>query len=135
MAAGSRNEHPDTMSQEEEAIDSVSANVAATTLESEARSGEGSGILVDQDEDEDGESFGPVLIAKLEGNGITASDIRKLTEAGYNTAESIAYTPKRILLAVKGISEAKADKLLVEASKYVPMGFTTATEFHHRRSE
>lgn len=45
------------------------------------------------------------------------------------------YRPKRTILTVKGISEAKADKLLFEASKYVPMGFTTATEFHQRRSE
>jgi DNA repair protein RAD51 len=44
-------------------------------------------------------------------------------------------SPKRTILTVKGISEAKADKLLFEASKYVPMGFTTATEFHQRRSE
>lgn len=43
--------------------------------------------------------------------------------------------PKRTLLTIKGISEAKADKLLLESSKYVPMGFTTATEFHMRRSE
>lgn len=49
--------------------------------------------------------------------------------------ESIAYTPKKALLAIKGISEAKADKILNEASKLVPMGFTTATEFHMRRSE
>jgi len=63
--------------------------------------------------------------------------------------------PKRALLTVKGISEAKADKIIAEgmfgqsndifeyykltsflpASKHVPMGFTTATEMHQRRSE
>ncbi|KAF8534758.1 Rad51-domain-containing protein [Trichophaea hybrida] len=42
---------------------------------------------------------------------------------------------ERALLTIKGISEAKADKLIVEASKLVPMGFTTATEMHQRRSE
>jgi hypothetical protein len=31
---------------------------------------------------------------------------------------------------IKGISEAKADKIVAEAVKLVPMGFTTATEFH-----
>lgn len=36
---------------------------------------------------------------------------------------------------IKGISEAKAEKILLEASKLVPMGFTTATEFHQKRSE
>ena len=49
--------------------------------------------------------------------------------------ESVAYTPKKALLVIKGISEAKAEKILNEASKLVPMGFTTATEFHVRRSE
>lgn len=36
---------------------------------------------------------------------------------------------------IKGISEAKADKILLEATKLIPMGFTTATEFHQRRAE
>ena len=49
--------------------------------------------------------------------------------------ESVAYCPKKALLIIKGISEAKADKILNEATKLVPMGFTTATEFHQRRSE
>lgn len=39
------------------------------------------------------------------------------------------------MLTVKGISEAKADRLLAAAAEYVPMGFTTATDFHKRRSE
>lgn len=49
--------------------------------------------------------------------------------------ESIAYTPKKQILNIKGISEAKADKILLEATKLIPMGFTTATEFHQRRAE
>ncbi|CCH45195.1 DNA repair protein [Wickerhamomyces ciferrii] len=88
-----------------------------------------------QDVEDEDDLYGPIPITKLEGNGITGGDIRKLMEAGYNTVEAIAYTPKRALLTVKGISEAKSDKLLAEASKLVPMGFTTASEFHHRRSE
>ena len=71
----------------------------------------------------------------LQVNGITSGDIRKLMEAGYNTVESIAFSPKKCLITIKGISEAKADKLLAEAAKLVPMGFTTATEFHQKRSE
>lgn len=81
------------------------------------------------------ENAGPLLISKLEEHGISANDVKKLQEAGFHTVESIAYTPKKALLAIKGISEAKADKILNEASKLVPMGFTTATEFHMRRSE
>ncbi|XP_059471236.1 DNA repair protein RAD51 homolog A [Neocloeon triangulifer] len=81
------------------------------------------------------EDFGPQAIAKLEGNGILASDIKKLEEAGYHTVESIAFAPKKQLITIKGISEQKADKILAEAHKLVPMGFTTATEFHQKRSE
>ena len=69
----------------------------------------------------------------FQGNGITSGDIKKLEEAGYHTVESVAYAPKKWLITIKGISEAKADKILAEASKLVPMGFTTATEFHQKR--
>lgn len=81
------------------------------------------------------ESFGPLPLRQLEANGIGAADIKKLEEAGYFTVEAVAYAPKKNLLAIKGISEAKADKILAESAKLVPMGFTTATEFHQKRSE
>ncbi|CAL7951206.1 unnamed protein product [Xylocopa violacea] len=74
------------------------------------------------------------LIKTLEGNGITAGDIKKLEEAGYYTVEAIAYATKKCLIAIKGISEAKADKILQEASKLVVMGFKSATEIHQIRS-
>ena len=68
-------------------------------------------------------------------HGISAADVKKLQEAGYHTVEAIAFVPKKFLLQIKGISEAKADKILNECGKLVPMGFTTATEFHQKRSE
>ncbi|XP_058055521.1 DNA repair protein RAD51 homolog 1 [Anopheles bellator] len=84
---------------------------------------------------EDEEDFGPKLVEKLEGNGITSGDVKKLAEAGFHTIEAVAFAPKKQLLAIKGISEAKADKILQEATKQIPMGFTTATEYHQKRSE
>ncbi|XP_043227565.1 DNA repair protein RAD51 homolog 1 [Amphibalanus amphitrite] len=84
---------------------------------------------------EEEDDFGPMLLNKLESHGISASDVKKLAEAGFHTVESVAFAPKKQLLGIKGISEAKADKILLEASKLVPMGFTTATEFHQKRSE
>lgn len=81
------------------------------------------------------DSSGPMLVTKLENCGISASDIKKLREVGLNTIESVAFAPKKQLITIKGISEAKADKILAEASKLVPMGFTTATDYHMRRSE
>ncbi|CAO1420905.1 unnamed protein product [Diamesa hyperborea] len=86
-------------------------------------------------EDEDQNEGGPIMIAKLEGNGISSGDIKKLTDAGFHTVESIAFVLKKQLITIKGISEAKAEKMIAEANKLVPMGFTTATEFHSKRSE
>jgi DNA repair protein RAD51 len=81
------------------------------------------------------EDAGPMMITRLEGSGINATDVKKLMEAGFHTVESVAYATRKQLTSIKGISEAKADKLLAEASKLVPMGFTTATEYHKQRSE
>ena len=74
------------------------------------------------------------IIQILQGNGITAGDIKKLEEAGFYTVESVAYTPKKALMAIKGISEGKADKIILEASKLVAMGFKTAAEVHMIRA-
>lgn len=75
---------------------------------------------------------GPQLIESLETVGISNGDIKKLKESGLFTVESVAFSTKRRLCEVKGISETKAIKLLDESSKLVPMGFTTASE--HLRS-
>ncbi|KAK7430824.1 RecA recombinase Rhp51 [Neonectria magnoliae] len=78
----------------------------------------------------------PTPLMALEGiAGLTKRDIQLIIDGGYNTVESVAYTPRRNLEQIKGISEQKAIKVLAEASKLVPMGFTTATEMHQRRSE
>jgi len=84
---------------------------------------------------EDGKEGGINTIEKLEKYGIASSDIKKLKDSGYYTVESVAYATKKSLSSVKGISEVKADKLLAEASKIVPMGFTTAATISHNRSE
>ena len=65
---------------------------------------------------------------KIQGiGGISARDVKMMVEGGYYTVESVAYTPKRNLEQVKGISEAKATKFLFEGTKF-PC-FTTYT-FH-----
>ena len=69
----------------------------------------------------DSEQCGPTLITKLDKScGIGAADIKKLQEAGFCTVESIAFAPRKNLLAVKGISDAKADKLAVRKRRLVP---------------
>eukprot|EP01100_Stratorugosa_tubuloviscum_P000859 TRINITY_DN1191_c5_g1_i1.p1 TRINITY_DN1191_c5_g1~~TRINITY_DN1191_c5_g1_i1.p1 ORF type:complete len:345 (+),score=198.52 TRINITY_DN1191_c5_g1_i1:130-1164(+) len=93
-------------------------------------------IVEEQVQEElEAEVAGPIPVSKLEGGGIQSSDIKKLAEAGLHTVEAVAYSTKKSLMSIKGISENKADKLLAEAQKLVPMGFTTASEFHKVRTE
>lgn len=74
-------------------------------------------------------------IEELKTVGISASDVSKLSEAGYNTVQSLAFAPRKELLEVKGFSDAKVDKLIKEAAKLVPMGFVSATSYHTKRAE
>ncbi|RKP13286.1 hypothetical protein BJ684DRAFT_20204, partial [Piptocephalis cylindrospora] len=76
-------------------------------------------VMVDESsqqhqEEMEEEVAGPLPIQKLEEAGISVQDTRKLLEAGYHTVESIAYTPKKELLNIRGISEAKAEKIAAE---------------------
>jgi DNA repair protein RAD51 len=102
-------------------------------------------------EEEGYQVSGPLLVEKLQEAGIHTQDIKKLTDAGFHTVEAVAYTPKKNLISIKGISEQKAEKILAEggfrlmprlamtysliAQKIVPLGFQSATEVHARRSE
>jgi DNA repair protein RAD51 len=72
----------------------------------------------------------PMLIQKLEEVGINQADIKKMIDAGYQTVEAIAFTAKKNLVIIKGMTEAKIDKILEASLKLVPMGFQTAAEFY-----
>ncbi|KAI6189635.1 DNA repair protein RAD51-like protein [Aphelenchoides bicaudatus] len=85
--------------------------------------------------DTDADNMPFILIERLEQSGVHASDIRKLRDGGFHTVDAIAHAARKDLLAVKGISEQKVDRIFMEASKLVPMGFTTANEIHQRRTE
>ncbi|KAK5181872.1 RecA recombinase Rhp51 [Cryomyces antarcticus] len=57
----------------------------------------------------------PTPLSALEGvAGLTKRDIQLVVDGGYNTVESVAYTPRRALEQIKGISEQKASKILAE---------------------
>lgn len=81
------------------------------------------------------EASGPLLVERLEELGISATDTKKLRDAGLMTVEAVAYSTKKRLLSVRGISETKADKLIVEAAKLVPLGFCTAAEYFQIREQ
>ena len=78
---------------------------------------------------------GPTPIMKLQEQGISATDIKKLEEAGYHTIEAGAFTPKKHLILVKGLSEAKVDKILEACQKAVNLGFMTASSYFERRKD
>lgn len=67
-----------------------------------------------QNDEEEVQVSGPLLIQKLQEAGINAQDVKKLAETGLHTVEAVAYTPKKTLMQIKGISEQKADKILAE---------------------
>ncbi|KAF9515570.1 hypothetical protein BS47DRAFT_767828 [Hydnum rufescens UP504] len=86
--------------------------------------------------EEDGGTYSaPLLVSKLQEYGISAQDVRKLHDAGLHTVEAVAYQSKKVIAAIKGISETKAEKILTEALKIIPLGFSSATEVHNRRTE
>ncbi|KAK6029484.1 Rad51 [Ostertagia ostertagi] len=110
--------------------------MAAQLSRSNARDHEIAQTVFEEVSNEQQEEQTPfILVEKLEQSGISSGDIKRLKEAGFNTVERIAHAMRSEITSVKGISEQKADKLLHEAMKLVPMGFTTAYEVHERRSE
>ena len=52
--------------------------------------------------------------------GLTKRDIQLIIDGGFQTVESVAYTPRRTLEQVKGISEQKAAKILAEGLFFSP---------------
>lgn len=71
----------------------------------------------------------------LENDDINDRDIKNLKASGLHTVESVAYSTRKMLCEVKGISEQKADKLLQEAMRHCRMGFTNALEYMAKRED
>ena len=61
-------------------------------------------------------------VDQLADKGVSASDIKKLKEAGFHTAETVHMTTKRTLLDIKGLSEAKVEKILLGAQQICTKG-------------
>lgn len=78
---------------------------------------------------------GPKQVRVLEQYGVASGDCKKLMEAGFFTVESIVYAPKKFVLAVKGISEIKAERIMAECAKLIPTGFSRATDFDLSRQD
>uniref|UniRef100_A0A673JUJ9 DNA meiotic recombinase 1 n=1 Tax=Sinocyclocheilus rhinocerous TaxID=307959 RepID=A0A673JUJ9_9TELE len=77
---------------------------------------------------EDEESFFQD-IDLLQKHGINVADIKKLKSVGICTVKGIQMTTRRALCNVKGLSEAKVDKIKEAAGKLLICGFQTASEY------
>ena len=61
-------------------------------------------------EEEEDVEYHPIDL--LQEYGISSADIKKFLEAGYNSLESLSFAAKKNLLLIKGINDAKADKII-----------------------
>ncbi|XP_066520664.1 meiotic recombination protein DMC1/LIM15 homolog isoform X2 [Hoplias malabaricus] len=69
----------------------------------------------------------------LQKYGINMADIKKLKSMGICTVKGIQMTTRRALCNVKGLSEAKVDKIKEAAGKLLITGFQTASEYSMKR--
>eukprot|EP00118_Oscarella_pearsei_P018326 m.187358 g.187358 ORF g.187358 m.187358 type:complete len:395 (+) comp39362_c0_seq53:60-1244(+) len=91
-------------------------------------------VVADNDAtmDDDDESFFQD-IDLLQNHGINVADIKKLKSAGICTIKGIQMTTRKKLGNIKGISEAKVDKIKEASQKLCDSGFLTALEYSERR--
>ncbi|XP_006520471.1 meiotic recombination protein DMC1/LIM15 homolog isoform X2 [Mus musculus] len=69
----------------------------------------------------------------LQKHGINMADIKKLKSVGICTIKGIQMTTRRALCNVKGLSEAKVEKIKEAANKLIEPGFLTAFQYSERR--
>ncbi|XP_075038952.1 meiotic recombination protein DMC1/LIM15 homolog isoform X7 [Mixophyes fleayi] len=74
-------------------------------------------------------------IDMLQKHGINVVDIKKLKSAGICTVKGVQMTTKKTMCSVKGLSEAKVDKIKEAANKLIEPGFLTAFEYSVKRKK
>ncbi|PIA31627.1 hypothetical protein AQUCO_04900138v1 [Aquilegia coerulea] len=72
-------------------------------------------------------------IDKLISQGINAGDVKKLQDAGIYTCNGLMMQTKKNLTGIKGLSEAKVDKICEAAEKLVNFGYVTGSDVLLRR--
>uniref|UniRef100_A0A8K9WTD2 Meiotic recombination protein n=1 Tax=Oncorhynchus mykiss TaxID=8022 RepID=A0A8K9WTD2_ONCMY len=74
-------------------------------------------------------------IDTLQKHGINMADLKKLKSVGICTVKGIQMTTRRALCNIKGLSEAKVDKIKEAAGKILTNGFLTAFEYSAKRKQ
>lgn len=80
------------------------------------------------------QSFSFIEIDRLTEQGIATADIQKLRQAGIFTISGIQMQCKKDLAVIKGLSEAKVDKIVEAARKLSDSGFLTGNAYLQKRS-
>uniref|UniRef100_A0A8C8RDR8 DNA meiotic recombinase 1 n=1 Tax=Pelusios castaneus TaxID=367368 RepID=A0A8C8RDR8_9SAUR len=78
-------------------------------------------------------TFHELVITEFELSSQNVADIKKLKAMGICTVKGIQMTTRRALCNVKGLSEAKVDKIKEAANKLIEPGFLTAFEYSEKR--
>ncbi|KAH7856373.1 hypothetical protein Vadar_000667 [Vaccinium darrowii] len=88
--------------------------------------------LVEREEIEDEDDLFEA-IDKLISHGINAGDVKKLQDAGIYTCNGLMMHTKKSLTGIKGLSEAKVDKICEAVEKIVNCGYITGSDALLRR--
>ncbi|KAJ0495903.1 putative ATP diphosphatase [Helianthus annuus] len=70
---------------------------------------------------------------EVTSHGINAGDVKKLQDAGIYTCNGLMMHTKKNLTGIKGLSEAKVDKICEAAEKIVNFGYITGSDALLRR--
>ncbi|XP_060950397.1 meiotic recombination protein DMC1/LIM15 homolog [Limanda limanda] len=84
-------------------------------------------------QDEEGSFFQDLDV--LQKHGINVADIKKLKSVGICTVKGIQMTTRKALCNIKGLSEAKVEKIKEAAGKMLSVGFQTAFEYSAKRKQ
>uniref|UniRef100_A0A665U9G4 RecA family profile 2 domain-containing protein n=1 Tax=Echeneis naucrates TaxID=173247 RepID=A0A665U9G4_ECHNA len=71
----------------------------------------------------------------LQKHGINMADIKKLKSVGICTVKGIQMTTRKALCNIKGLSEAKVEKIKEATGKMLNVGFQTAFEYSAKRKQ
>ncbi|KAI0964084.1 hypothetical protein AcW1_000986 [Taiwanofungus camphoratus] len=74
-------------------------------------------------------------VDELQQHGINVQDILKLKAAAINTVSGVNMTTRRQLLKIKGMSEAKVEKIKEAAHKILGSSFATGLEVQEKRKK
>ncbi|CAE8727188.1 unnamed protein product, partial [Polarella glacialis] len=112
-----------------DAPEDADAQAAAPQVQEQAEEAE------EQQTDEPGITKLERLCAPVEshGAGLSKVDLNALLDHGIHCVETIAFMPFRKLLEVKGIGEAKAQRIMTAAKLLVPMRMVSAAEMLQMR--